>query len=95
MQSKKALTLPSARSLRSNKLKDIQDFIAIAFTELDKQYRLMHDDIATIQVARDGFIYFGSKNTDGSWRIGRDGADWVLEHLESGTWVNATTQEAT
>lgn len=43
---------------------------------------------APIDVA-DGFIYFGDKNTLGTWRIGRIGADWVMEHQTTivGTWV--------
>jgi hypothetical protein len=55
---------------------------------------LLFQDIATFQIDADGFIYLGNKDTDGTWRIGRDGGDYVLDHLESGVWVNATKHKA-
>jgi len=88
-------TLSKARELQSTKLKDVQDFLDRIIRALNSQYQLLWQDVSTIQVDADGFIYFGNKDTNGSWRIGRDGVDWVLDHRESGAWVNASTQEAT
>ena len=89
MRARKSLSLPRPRDLRSNKLEDIQDFMRLVLEELDKQYRLLHQDVSTIQLDTDGFLYFGNKDTNGSWRIGRIGADWVLQHQTTtiGTWV--------
>ncbi len=94
MRAKKSLTgLPRPRDLRSNKLEDIQEFFRRAFDELDTQWRKLFQDVTTIQVTDDGFIYFGDKNTLGTWRLGRDGADWILEHQTTtvGTWVRVDT----
>ncbi len=90
MRAKKSLSgLPRPRDLRSNKLEDIQVYLQQLVTELDNQWRLLFQDVSTIQVDADGFIYFGNKDTLGTWRIGRSGADWVLEHQTTtvGTWV--------
>lgn len=95
MQAKKSLLgLARPQELKSNKLGDIQVFLGRWRDEIDRQWRLLWQDVSTIQVDSDGYIYFGAKTTEGSWRIGRDGADWVLDHLESGTWVNASKQKA-
>ena len=92
MRAKKTLeSLRRPKELKSNKLEDIQNFLRLWREELDRQWRLLFQDVATIQLDRDGFLYFGNKDTDGSWRIGRDGADWVLEHRASGTWTAVDT----
>ena len=84
-----------AKELRSNKLEDIQTFFDRIIRELDEQWRLMHQDLSTIQVDEAGFIYFGNKNTLGTWRLGRIGADWVLQHQTTtvGTWVTIELTE--
>ena len=89
MRARKTLGLPLARELKSNSLTDLQNFFGQLFTELDKQWRLIHQDVSTIQLDDDGFLYFGNKDTLGTFRLGRDGADWVLEHQTTtiGTWV--------
>ncbi len=89
MRAKKTLGLPRARDLKSNSLTDLQNFFDLILRELDKQWRLIHGDVATPQLEADGFFYFGNKDTLGSWRIGRIGADWVLQHQTTtlGTWV--------
>ena len=87
MRAKKTLRLPKPRELKSNRLKDIQEFLGRFFDELDKAYRLLWQDLATIQVDDDGWIYFGNKDTDGTWRIGRSGMAWNMEKRESGTYV--------
>lgn len=89
MLARKTLKLPRARDLRSNSLEDIQNMLEKVFNELDKQYRLLWSDLNVIQLDDDGFIYFGNKDTLGTWRVGRIGADWVLEHQTTtvGTWV--------
>ena len=32
-------------------------------------------------------IYFGDRNTNGSWRFIRDGNDFLVQRRESGAWV--------
>ena len=87
MRARKSLNLLRARDLQSNSLVDIQNFMDLILRELDKQYRLLYQDVATIQVDDDGFIYFGEKDTDGTWRIGRSGTAWNMERRESGAYV--------
>lgn len=89
MRARRTLKLPQARDLRSNKLEDTQNFMELILRELDKQWRLLWEDVNTFQVDTDEFIYFGNKNTLGTFRIGRIGADWVLQHQTTtvGTWV--------
>ena len=87
MRSRKTLKLPRPKDLKSNEVEDIQDMFRLLFEELDKQWRLLWGDLNTIQLDGDGFLYGGNKDTDGSWRMGRIGADWVLEHRDSGTWT--------
>lgn len=87
MRAKSSLRLPRAKELQSNKLEDIQEHLRKLYEELDKQWRLLFQDVSTIQVDADGFIYFGGKDTEGSWRIGRVGNDWQMRRYESGTYV--------
>ncbi len=87
MQARKSLKLPRPKDLKSNKLEDVQEIFRIFFEELDKQWRLLWQDLSTIQVDSDGFIYFGQKDVDGTWRIGRSGTDWDMQRRESGTYV--------
>ncbi len=93
MRSKKSIQLPTAGELESNKLEDIRDFMRKILDELDKQWQLLHQDVETIQVDSDEFIYFGGKDTLGTFRLGRSGADWILEHQTTtiGTWVRIRT----
>jgi len=39
-----------------------------------------------LEVASAKFMYWGDRNTDGSWRFGRFGNDMILQKRESGTW---------
>lgn len=94
MRAKKTLGLPRPRELQSNNLKDIQDYFQVLFNELDKAWRLLWQDLATIQVDDDGWIYFGNKDTNGTWRIGRSGTDWVMSRRESGSYVVKGTTSA-
>ncbi len=95
MRARRTLRLPRPRDLKSNKLGDIQNMFRLLLEELDNQWKLLFQDIHIIQTDTDGFIYFGNKDTDGSWRIGRIGPavginatpDYVLEHRASGTWT--------
>jgi len=87
MLAKKTLRLPRPKELTSNKLEDIQDFFRRILEELDREYRRLWQDVAMIQVDDDGWIYFGGKDTDGSWRIGRSGTAWNMERRESGTYI--------
>ena len=87
MRARKALKLPRPKDLQTNKLEDIQNMLRLIFEELDSQWRLLFQDVATIQVDDDGWIYFGGKDTDGTWRIGRSGTAWNMERRESGTYV--------
>jgi len=87
MISKKSLSLPMPEALKSNKLEDIKEHFRLMTEELDRAYRLLWQDTAMIQVAEDGWIYFGGKDTDGSWRIGRSGNNWNMERREAGAYV--------
>ena len=87
MKAKSSLSLPRPKELTSNKLEDIQEHFRKINEAIDKQYRLLWSDTATIQVGTDGWIYFGGKDVDGSWRIGRSGDDWNAERREVGVYV--------
>lgn len=54
---------------------------------LEEIYKLQRQDLIVIQVDEDGWIYFGEKDTDGTWRVGRSGNDWNMERRESGSYV--------
>ena len=79
-------TVPKARDLKSNKLKDIQVFLDRLINGINTQYELMHQDISTLQVNPGEWIYFGGKNVVGSARIGLVGTDWVCQHFIAGTY---------
>lgn len=87
MRAKKSLSLPMPEALTSNKLEDIKEHFKKLTEAIDKGYRLLWQDTATIQVDEDGWIYFGEKDTDGSWRIGRVDNNWEMQRRESGTYV--------
>ena len=87
MRAKKTLRLPRPKELESNKLGDIQNHFRLWYEELDKAWRLLWQDVDTMQVDDDGWIYFGNKDTDGTYRIGRSGNDWHVQRRESGTYV--------
>ncbi len=95
MRTRKALNLRSDKDLKSNSLEDIRNELRLLYKELDSQWRLMFQDVSTIQLDTDGFLYGGNKDTDGSWRIGRIGADWVLQHRDSGTWTTVELSSGT
>lgn len=88
MRARKALNLPRPRDLKSNKLEDLQDYFRLLFEEIDKQWRLLFQDIVTIQVDTDGWVYFGGKNAVGSARIGMVGTDWVCQHYIAGAYIS-------
>lgn len=87
MKAKKSLSLPMPEELKSNKLQDIKDYLQQFYEALDSSYKKLYQDMAEIQVDSDGWIYFGGKDTDGSWRIGRVDNNWDMQRRESGTWV--------
>ena len=62
MRARKSLNLPRPADLKSNKLKDIQDWLQRYIEEHDKQYRLMFQDINTLQVDIDNHIWFEPGN---------------------------------
>ena len=95
MRAKKSLnSLPMPRELKSNSKEDIQNFLRRMIKELDKQWRLLYQDVATIQLDADGYLYLGNKDTVGTWRIGREGLDWILEYQEIiGTWTRVVTRK--
>lgn len=91
MRARKSLNLRSHKDLKSNKLEDIQNEFRLLYAELDKQYRLLFQDVSVFQVDGDGWIYFGGKNAVGSTRIGKSGtSDWVVQHLIAGTYTERT-----
>lgn len=87
MRARPALKFPRPRDLKTNKLEDVQEMFRLLLEELDKQWRLLFQDVSTIQVDGDGWIYFGGKNATGSIRIGQDGTDWVVQHYIAGTYT--------
>lgn len=42
-------------------------------------------------VASTNYHYWGASDTDGSWRMGRSGDNFVIERRESGSWVTKST----
>ncbi len=90
MQAKSSLlsVLPSGRELRSVKLEDIQNFFDRYRREINSQYELLFQDVSTIQVDTDGWIYFGGKDVVGSARIGLVGTDWVCQHFIAGAYAS-------
>lgn len=40
------------------------------------------------------FVYFGAENVDGSWRIGVDSGNMIMEKRESGSWITKSSVEA-
>ncbi len=87
MRARKTLKLRSHKDLKSNSLEDIRNELRLLYKELDTQYRLLFQDVSTIQVDDDGWIYFGNKDTDGTWRVGRVGNNWEMQRRESGTFT--------
>ena len=97
-RAKKDIGLQGPKELRSNSLQDIQEFLQRWKDELDRTYRLVLSDITTVQIGSGttgNFLYFGDADTDGSWRIGKSGADYVLEHRDSGVWTNVKLNPGT
>lgn len=76
------------KELTSNKLSDIQEHFRRWREELDKQWRLLFQDVQVIQVDTDGWIYFGGKDAVGSARIGLVGTNWVCQHYIAGDYVS-------
>ena len=60
-------------------------------TALGQSHLQLHADGSTVHVRRTGLVYFGDKNTDGSWAIDASGNDLVFKRLESGSWVTKST----
>ena len=88
MRARKSLNLRSHKDLKSNKLEDIQNELRLLYQELDKQWRLLFQDISVIQIDTDGWIYFGGKDAVNSKRIGKSGtSDWVVQHYIAGTYT--------
>lgn len=93
-RSPKTIGLPLPRSLESNSLEAIQHHFDLYKTALDNMYKFLMSDITTIEITDGGgsggegpYIYFGDKDTDGSWRIGIAEPDLNKERRESGVWV--------
>lgn len=83
----KTIRLPRPRELQSNNLTDIQIHLEKLNHEIISYLRYLRQDVTTIQVDDDGWIYFGGKDTNGSWRIGRSGTAWNAERREAGAYV--------
>lgn len=89
----KTIKLPLPKSLKSNKLEDIQNHLRLMGEALDSMYKLLLSDITTVNIGSGSdiiigdWIYFGDARTDGSWRIGREGNNWVGQRREAGSWT--------
>ena len=44
-----------------------------------------------VNLNESGSFYFGDKNTDGTWRITRDGNNLIHQRRELGAWVTKNT----
>ena len=89
-RSRKTIGLPLSKELDSNKVEAIQHHFELYKDALDNMYERLLSDITTPSVgggSADGWIYFGDKNTDNSWRIGREGNNWVGQRREAGVWT--------
>jgi len=49
--------------------------------------------ISAADVVASGYVYFGDKTTNGSWRIGISSGSLVVEKRESGSWVEKGAYE--
>ena len=87
MNAPRTLTLPRLEDLKSNSLEDIKKQFRLLYTEVSRCYGLLWQDVYVRQVDADGWIFFGNKNTNGSWRIGRSGDDYNVERRENDVWV--------
>ena len=72
---------------------DIREYYEVP----DNDWRRLNDILLDISkrfadVAE--LYHWGEPNTDGSWRITRDGDDLIVERRESGTWVEKTRVSA-
>ena len=89
----KTIGLPLSKELRSADLEAVQHHFELFKTALDDMYKRLLSDITTIKIG-DGtgiivgdWIYFGDKDTDDSWRIGREDNNWVGQRRESSVWT--------
>jgi hypothetical protein len=48
----------------------------------------------SIVQAAASYHYFGDSTTDGSWRMGRSGDDFIFQRREAGSWVTKQTVTA-
>lgn len=88
MRARRTLNLPMPKELTTNKLEGIQEYLRRLQDELDKQWRLLYQDVTVIQVDTGGWIYFGGKDAAGSARIGLVGTDWVCQHYIAGAYAS-------
>lgn len=49
------------------------------------------DVAGNVEIGSSNYFYMGDPTTDGSWRIGRNGDNLVMERRESGSWVTKST----
>ena len=90
-KSPKTIGLPLPRSLKSNKLEDIQNHLRLFNEALDSMYKLLLSDISTVSIGSGigtNWIYFGGIDAVGSARIGLVGTDWVCQHYIAGTYTS-------
>ncbi len=74
-KARKTLQLPSGRDLKSNRLKDLQDYLQIILDELDRAYKLTFQDIAIIGpgtavgqcIFWDGFKWINTEISELKW----------------------------
>lgn len=78
-KAQKTLNLPRAKDLKSNKLKDLQNHLAILYDVLDRSYRLTFQDIAILQPGTAvGQVLF--------W----DGYKWIHTETSELVWNDTT-----
>lgn len=75
MKSKKALSLPMAKDLKSNSLRDIQAHLKVLYDELDRAFKQTSQDLGTLEPGTaagqllfwDGFKWIHTEITELYW----------------------------
>jgi hypothetical protein len=84
-----------------NELKKVKEesFISIAPLPLPNQEHHSDDILSTDGhnakwISKNGIVYSGDPNTEGTWRLYDDGTNWIAQRLENGSWVEKSGFEA-
>lgn len=60
--------------------------------EWQRQLNMLIENLSpNINLGESGVFYFGDKDTNGTWRIKRDGNNLITQRRETGIWVTKQT----